>query len=213
MSIRRYFYFLVFILSCNVCVAQKPLQTPLLSGDLLFQDLDCGGLCDAIEQVTKSYGGRHFSHIGLVSIEGDSILVIEAIGSKVQKTPLTQFVARNKNEILLGRVKKQHQKILPSALAFAAKQTGVPYDEEFLYNNGKYYCSELLYDAFKAANNGKDFFTLEPMTFKQPGSDTYFPVWVEYYKKLNIDIPQSAPGINPGGISTSDKIDLFIYRK
>ena len=41
------------------------------SGYLLFQDLDCGELCDAIKWVTKGVNGKEFSHLGLVYIPGD----------------------------------------------------------------------------------------------------------------------------------------------
>lgn len=108
-----------------------------------------------------------------------------------------------------ARLKKEYLKLIPSAITFALKQLDKPYDDEFLYNNGKYYCSELLYDAFAFANMGKPFFELQPMTFKQPQASTYFPVWIEYYKKLNIEIPEGKPGINPGGISRSAKIDIL----
>jgi hypothetical protein len=50
---------------------------------------------------------------------------------------------------------------------------------------------------------------LEPMTFKQPDSNDYFPVWVAYYQNLKMDIPEGKPGINPGGISRSDKIAII----
>lgn len=193
-------------------VAQNPLDGPLRSGDLLFQDLDCGELCNAIEQVTESYGGRHFSHIGMVRVKGKETVVIEAIGDKVRETPLASFVARSSNELLVGRLKASYQALLTPALAFARRQLGKPYDDAFLYDNGKYYCSELLYDAFREANGGKAFFVLQPMTFKQPGSDDFFPVWVDYYAKLRMPVPEGAPGINPGGISLSDKIDVFSYR-
>jgi len=111
--------------------------------------------------------------------------------------------------MLVGRVKKQYAQVAGDAVKNALLEKGVPYDDEFLYDNKKYYCSELIYDAFRKANKGKDFFVLEPMTFKQPGSDIFFPVWIEYYKKLGIPIPESEPGINPGGISTSSKIDIL----
>jgi hypothetical protein len=208
------FYFSVFVsLHLTLCVAaQQPLDGPLHNADLLFQDLDCGPLCDAIEQVTQSYGGRHFSHIGLVDVEGDSVFVIEAIGAAVQKTPLHQFLARTKNEVLVGRVKPEFSFLLPAALDFAQKQLALPYDDAFLYGNGKYYCSELMYDAFKVANQQKDFFTLQPMTFKQPHRKSYFPVWVTYYQKLKMPIPEGALGINPGGISMSPHLDMFLYK-
>lgn len=181
----------------------------LRTGDFIFQDLDCGPLCDAIEQVTLSFGGRHFSHIGLVYVQKDSIFIIEAIGKEVQLTALDIFLKRSPNPVLIGRVKKQYASIAERAAEYAMEEKGVPYDDEFIYDNKKYYCSELIYDAFKRANAGKDFFTLQPMTFKKPQSDQFFPVWIEYYAKLGISIPESEPGINPGGISMSPLIDIL----
>lgn len=212
MSFQSTFFFLL-LFTANVVVAQKSNYGTVKSGDILFQDLDCGGLCDAIEQVTQSYGGKHFSHIGLVSIEGDSIYVIEAIGSKVQRTALKDFTHRNGNEILLGRAQKKHQKVVPKAVKIAQEQIGIPYDDAFIYDNGKYYCSELLYDAFKQANGNEAFFELRPMTFKKPKSNEFFMVWVEYYQKLNMPIPEGMAGINPGGISMSKKLKMYRYKK
>lgn len=179
------------------------------TGDLLFQNLDCGGLCDAIELVTEGYNGQKFSHIGLVFLRNDSVYIIEAIGENVHLTPIAIFIARSNNPVVHARVKTQYQKLIPAAIQFSLQQQGKPYDEPFLYNNGKYYCSELIYDAFAFANNGKPFFQLEPMTFKQPGSTEFFPVWVNYYQNLKMEIPEGKPGINPGGISRSAKIDIL----
>jgi hypothetical protein len=203
----------LLFLTSGETFGQKRCKSSLQNGDILFQDLDCGPLCDAIEAVTQSYGGRHFSHIGLVTVVGDSLYVIEAIGADVHRTPLAVFVARNKNQILLGRVKKKYQKLAQKAVSFAEQKLNIPYDDEFLYNNGKYYCSELLYDAFKEANGGKDFFALQPMTFMQPETNQFFPVWVDYYKNLNRPIPEAALGINPGGISRSGKFKMYLYQQ
>lgn len=201
--------FLVFFFLSELTFGQIPSGIKLKTGDFIFQDLDCGPLCDAIEQVTISFGGRHFSHIGLVYVQKDSVFIIEAIGKEVQLTPLKVFLKRTPNPMLIGRVKKQYALIAKSAVTYALEEKGVPYDDEFIYNNKKYYCSELIYDAFKKANGNKDFFTLQPMTFKKPGSNQYFPVWIEYYAKLGIPIPEAEPGINPGGISTSPYIDIL----
>jgi hypothetical protein len=179
------------------------------TGDLLFQDLDCGDICDAIEAVTQGYHDQKFSHIGLVYVQNDSVYIIEAIGTTVHLSHITGFLERSDNPVVHGRLKPEYQKLIPDAIQFALKQQGNPYDDTFLYNNGKYYCSELIYDAFAFANNGKPFFQLEPMTFKKPGSQDYFPVWVAYYQKLNMAIPENKPGINPGGISRSEKIDIL----
>ena len=180
----------------------------LKSGDLLFQSMNCGPLCEAINEVTSGYQGHDFSHLGLVYIKNDSILVIEASGSSVKITPYETFKTYTAEKMFVGRLKRKYRALIPEAIAFALQQIGVPYDEEYVYNNGKYYCSELLYDAFLHANK-KPLFDLFPMTFKSPKTEEYFEVWVDYYKKLNIEIPEGKPGCNPGGISTSDKLKII----
>lgn len=197
---------LVFVL---LFFATRPLPTYSQSslkvriGDLLFMDLDCGPLCDAIEAVTTGFAGKKFSHVGLISIRNDSIWVIEAIGKQVKETHLPVFLGYSMKKPLVGRLKKKYRKLIPGAIAHAHSQFGYPYDEAFLPDNGKFYCSELIYETFLVANGGKPVFQLEPMTFKNPESGTYFPVWEEYYQKLGIEIPEGKPGCNPGGLSKS----------
>ena len=183
-------------------------NSTLKSGDLLFQSMNCGPLCEAINEVTSGYQGHDFSHLGLVYIKNDSILVIEASGSSVKITPYETFKTYTAEKMFVGRLKRKYRALIPEDIAFALQQIGVPYDEEYVYNNGKYYCSELLYDAFLHANK-KPLFDLFPMTFKSPKTEEYFEVWVDYYKKLNIEIPEGKPGCNPGGISTSDKLKII----
>ena len=67
---------------------------------------------------------------------------------------------------------------------------------------------ELLYTAFKKANREKELFDLNPMTFKDPATHDYFPAWVDYYKSLQVEIPEGKPGINPGGMSRSSCIRI-----
>jgi cell wall-associated NlpC family hydrolase len=184
-------------------------QSDLKPGDLIFQNLDCGPMCDAIEAVTDGVDGQDFSHVAMICRQGDSLVVIEAIGKGVHYTSLSDFSKRTSNKMYVGRVKPKYKKMIADAEAFAERQINIPYDDAFLYDNGKYYCSELVYDAFKFANHNKPFFTLYPMTYKQPGSNEYFPVWVDYFNKIKIDIPEGKPGCNPGGLSRSDKIEII----
>jgi uncharacterized protein YycO len=111
------------------------------TGDLLFQDLDCGDICEAIEAVTKGYEDQKFSHIGLVYVKEDSVYIIEAIGNNVHLSPIVAFLERSENPVVVGRLKTPYQKLIPGAIQFALAQQGKPYDDAFLYNNGKYYCS------------------------------------------------------------------------
>jgi|SRR5690606_5654017 len=180
----------------------------LKNGDFIFQSMNCGELCDAINQVTEGYKGIDFNHMGMIVIQNDSILVLEASGSEVKLTPLDTFKSYTNQTMYIGRLKKRHQKLIPNAINFGLQQLGTPYDDAYLYNNESYYCSELIYDCFLKAN-GKPFFKLYPMTFKAPGSNDYFEAWTAYYQKLNIEIPEGKPGCNPGGISTSKKINIL----
>ncbi len=56
----------------------------LQEGDLLFQNLNCGELCDAIEAVTEGVNGKDFSHCAMVVKINDSLKVVEAIGDKAK---------------------------------------------------------------------------------------------------------------------------------
>lgn len=197
----------IFFFGITSVFAQN--KVTLQDGDLLFQDMDCGPLCDAIEAVTEGYNGNDFSHMGMVYHKNDTIYIIEAAGKAVRLTTLEKFSKNTKKPMPVGRLKKQYKKLIPNAISFSLKQLGVPYDDEYIYDNGSYYCSELIYDAFKSANKNKPFFELFPMTYKQPGTNDFFPAWVEYYKEIGKEIPEGLPGCNPGGISTSDKIEII----
>lgn len=208
-------YVIAFVFLITAC--NKP-QPAIQEGDILFQNLDCGDLCNAIETVTHGIDGKSFSHCSLVIKDNDSLKVVEAIGGNVQINTLQKFFKRSgdTNEIkniTIARVKPSYKDLISSANNFAKQQIGKSYDDEFIMNNGKWYCSELLYEAFKQANNNNDFFTLEPMTFKDPATKAFFPAWIEYYKNINKEIPEGKPGINPGLMSRSDKLDIITIKK
>ena len=180
----------------------------LKTGDILFQSMNCGPLCEAINEVTEGYQGKDFSHLGMVYIKNDSIFVIEAAGKAVKVTPYETFKTYTTEAMFVGRLKNKYRKYIPEAITFSLQQVGVPYDDEYLYDNGKYYCSELIYDAFLHSYK-KPLFDLYPMTFKSPKSNEYFEVWADYYQKLKMEIPEGQLGCNPGGISTSDKLKII----
>ncbi|GAA4301990.1 YiiX/YebB-like N1pC/P60 family cysteine hydrolase [Aestuariibaculum suncheonense] len=180
----------------------------LQNGDLIFQSIDCGPLCDAIKQVTEGYKGLDFNHMGMVVIQGNERFILEAAGTEVALTPYKDFVSKTDLPMFVGRLKKRYQNLIPKAIDFGKRQLGKPYDVNYLYDNDKYYCSELIYDCFLDAN-GKPFFKLFPMTYKALGSDVYFEVWEDYFKKLNMEVPEGQPGCNPGGMSLSKKIKIL----
>ncbi|MDR1680389.1 MAG: hypothetical protein LBS12_01195 [Prevotellaceae bacterium] len=179
------------------------------AGDLLFQSLR-SELGSAIEEVTTDAGETAFSHVGmLVADSCGRWQVIEATGSRVCLTPVDSFLQRGVTTVA-ARVRVEYRSLLPAAIAFAMRQLGTPYDDAYLYNNGKYYCSELIYDAFLFANHGRPFFPLEPMTFKSPVTGTFPDEWIRHYDALGIPVPEGEPGCNPGGLARSEKLEIRI---
>lgn len=197
-------FILLLLISFSVFAQNK---AKLKEGDIIFQSMNCD-LCKAINAVTEGFEGKDFSHLGLVHIQNDSIYIIEAAGKNVKLTPLEIFKTYTTETMYVGRLKRKYRKYIPKAIGFSLSQMGVPYDEAYLYDNGSYYCSELIYDAFLEAYK-KPFFELTPMTFKEPNSNQYFQIWIDYYENLKIEIPEGELGCNPGGISTSDKLKII----
>ena len=189
----------------------------LQPGDLLFQDLDCGPLCDAIEKVTTGYQGANFSHVGIVAKNNTgSLIVIEAVSTGVEATELQTFFNRSvdtggRPKVVVGRLKKSYRHLIPDVLEEAFALEGKPYDKLFIIDNDAYYCSELIYEIFLRANNNSPVFTLQPMTFKDPDTGVTLPAWEEHFSGLSVSIPEGQPGINPGGISCSPV--LIIQRR
>ena len=186
-------------------------------GDIFFQDLDCGPPCDAIEAVTQGYMGSNLSHCAIITEVGSNLKttkLTEAIGETVTETTLEEFLNRS-NKVLVGRLKKEHAELIPIALKHIKDNLlGKPYDYIFDITDDTYYCSEIIYEGLKVADDTKDLFALNPMTFNEPGTNTPFIHWVDYYEKLEQPIPEGKLGLNPGGMSQSKAIDIvYIYEK
>ncbi len=200
----------LFVFGCGlVRLGGKVNSLELQQGDLLFQDLDRGPLCDAIERVTTGYRGMDFSHVGIVARDDNGdLFVIEAVRAGVKITPLKDFLnkstdSQNNPKVAVGRLKQPYRHLIPPALKQARALVGKPYDKAFVIGNDSYYCSELIYEIFLRANENKPLFTLQPMTFKDPDTGVILDTWQDYFSELGVDVPQGSPGINPGAISRS----------
>ncbi len=225
---------LVILLVLHISCTKKNTtnQFQLEQGDLLFQDLDNSPLCDAIELVTPGYKNGNFSHIGIVletnipfttnpeeiceekylyGLEQD-VKVLEALPGGVKTIRLDSFLNRSTDEnqnpkVIVGRLKKEYRFSIEDAIYFLKSKIGTKYDDLFLVNNNTYYCSELIYEAFKK----NEIFKLRPMNFLHPISNDTLEIWKEYYSKLKAKIPQNELGINPGIMSLSEKIEIIHF--
>ena len=208
---KNYFFIILFYsILLSSCLPKQKFE--LQEGDLLFQDLDSSPLCDAIELVTPGYKDANFSHIGLVVLDNDTLKILEAIPPKVVLTDMKSFFSRSydtegKSKIIAGRLKDEFQYTIKNAIIYAKSKVGIEYDEAFIMNNNLYYCSELIFEAFEKDS----IFKLKPMTFLHPETNDTLSVWRNYYSKLGVEIPQNEPGINPGIMSLSNKIEMIYF--
>lgn len=194
-----FFLLYIFQISCTKDLKQ---------GDLIFQNLDCGDFCEAIEAVTPDYKGEYYSHVGIVVEIDGKLKVFEAISKGVVLTEIDDFLKRtNFTDVKVGRL-KNFKKFRGFSLEEIKKYQSKPYDSVFSISNDAYYCSELVYFLYKNTDN-KPIFELKPMTFKKPGTNEIFDIWKEYFEKMNKEVPENEPGTNPGSIINSSFLIVF----
>lgn len=135
----------------------KGAPTNFERGMLIFERLHSCYLVDIIRAATNS----EIAHVGIVDRDGDKLVVIEAFGSAVRVTPLDEFLGRSDGYYSVKKIDGIHgnpekvKRFIDSARKFLGK----PYDDEFRYDNGKIYCSELVGLAAQAA--GINLFSVE----------------------------------------------------
>lgn len=182
-------------------------------GDLFFQDL-VGSGASAIESVTPGFNRAEVSHMGMIVKIGQKKYIIEAFPPEVRINPITVFLSRAKDylmrpRVFVGRLKPAYRELIPAAKEKALKLRGLPYDRLYLTGEDAYYCSELIVDAFKYANNGIAFFPEHPMSFRDEETGEILDYWKRYYAYFGMDVPEGESGSNPGEISLSDKIEII----
>jgi len=196
---------LMFLLfnSCN--------QESLHSGSLIFVASENSDFEKSIAVVTKSDEKRlGLTHVGIINVTDSGVFVVEAVPERgVVYTSLQEFKERNKNSVLYtATLKPEYQKYGQAAMNRACSHLGKGYDYAFDLENDLYYCSELVYDAYAHATRDPVFFETPPMTFKKEEADDILPYWIEYFEKLQLPIPEGKLGINPTGLSRSEKLKI-----
>lgn len=198
---------LVFLIMIAMSGCNSSDEFKLSNGDILFQgDASGSGLSEAISEVTQTDEKNHFSHVGMVNEVDGNLYVLHA--DPVEGTcmePLDSFLVdedgvRRPTEAF--RLKKPFRGSVVQAIERAKSVIGKPYNFSYVIEKPGYYCSELLWWAFRPDS----VFSLEPMNFKDQKTGEFHPRWVDYYEKLEMDIPQGEPGCNPNGLADSEKL-------
>lgn len=206
-KIKNIFFIFTFILILYSSTANSD-QFKLRPGDLLFQDLNCGALCDGIGEVTYGINNTYISHVSMVIYDSNKQLeIIEANSQGVVLTPLTKFLSYSHDQdgnpmVIVERLRPEYQKLIPGAINYAKSQLGRPYNKTFAPNNStSYYCSQLIYAAFLDANSGQSIFHTHKMSFKDSKTGQITLNWQNYFDQLKTKAPEGMTGTNPGMMS------------
>lgn len=186
----------------SAACSSRPTGPDLQTGDLLFQ-CGTGAMTEAITDATSRSERLNFTHVGIV-IHGDrcdSVLEATSDGG-VHMTALSEFL--DKSAMLDGRpmvaAMRMHDTTgIAASVERARKVLGAPYDYAFRPDNGRFYCSELVYDHYLRPD-GTHCFTARPMNFRAPDG-TMPRYWQELFERLGEPIPEGLPGTNPNDLS------------
>lgn len=183
------------------------------TGDLLFQVNASSAMTDAITDATAEKEEVKLSHVALFLEEEGADWVIEASGEDgVRRTTWGEFLASSaqiggRPGVIVKRVKGRFP--VDEAIERAKSHLGEPYDYSFLPDNGKMYCSELIYECYRR-EDGSPIFTARPMNFRNASGE--LPAfWAELFDRLGEPVPEGIPGTNPSDMAREPVLEE-VYR-
>lgn len=204
---KRFFAIASLALAVASCAAPSQKET-VHTGDLLFVGIPSDGEFDGMENAIASATGEgQLNMIHSAIIERDdtgAVWVIDAtIRRGVDRHPIDTLIkdfTRSDGSIpALEVYRLKDESNVNDFIARAKFYIGEKYDEYFLPDNGRHYCTELVYDSYIC--NGVHLFQNQPMNFKNTDG-SFDEYWIKLFNRLRIDIPQDVPGTNPQAMSS-----------
>lgn len=178
----------------------------LKTGDLIFFGTDGHDLSGAINRVTQRSSNFSFDHVGIIELKNDSIFIIHASSKKGSvREDFTAFPSDKAKQLALFRIKEDYRAAIPQAIETAKNMLGKPYNWSYVLTDNSYYCSDFIERIFRSAQ----LFELEPMTFVNPKTGKTDEYWIQFYQKLDMEVPEGKPGCNPNGLAASNKIEFI----
>lgn len=194
-------YRVLFVVATAYLMAACACGTGLKNGDLVFVGENGSAFSSAIAESTSDSEGTRWVHVGIIEVRGDSIFVIEAEPRNgVRHRPLAGFVAEQDGAVIkYMRLKTDFA--ADEAIARAISRIGEPYDWYYLPDNGRCYCSELIYDSY-LDESGAHIFPAESMSFRD--ADGQMPqFWIDLFAALGCEVPEGEKGTNPDSMAES----------
>ena len=191
--------------SCRKAQAPEP-EHMIETGDLLFvgipMDYMDNSMSQAIAEATAAGDTINYIHTAILEVDKEGMVwVVDAtLAYGVDRHPLdtllTQFTLHRDGAVATFDVMRLVDD--RNALRYvdqAKAYLGEPYDQSFLPENGKHYCTELVYDAYVDAD-GTHRFEEVPMNFmnKEGEMPAY---WTWLFGQLGEPVPQGVRGTNP----------------
>ena len=172
--------------------------------DLIFRVAEMTDFSKAITDATAPHDDTKFDHVGMVIWEKGSPRILEASSKTgVTLTSLEDFIKESSAGYVVKRVTVEY--LAKQVIEKAKSHIGEPYDWSYLPDNGKMYCSELVYESFISAE-GKRIFEAKPMNFRD--ANGHMPqFWIDLFQKLGEEIPQGVIGTNPNDLSKATVLD------
>lgn len=204
----------------------------LQKGDLIFQMEGNSDFSNAINEATSKSDSIRFVHVGIIDINEDCVNVIEAdpeagvriislkeflenspqinpssISRRNNISPLLSQDDRNSPlpfvpGVVVKRLNIEFDK--ENAVNNAKKFIGQEYDWWYLPDNGKMYCSELVYESY-LNSNGDKIFKAQPMNFLDANGNLP-QFWRDLFHDLGQEVPQGVAGTNPNDMASDPRL-------
>lgn len=204
---KRYILYIGILIGVAAC-SKSVLK--IEAGDLLFLAGKGSEMEGAISAATGEEGQINFTHVG-IALGADSVIEATSEGD-VRIAALRDFLAgaaliNKRPAVAAFRLRDTAGVTL--ALRRARSCIGLPYDYAFRPENGKFYCSELVWESFRTAE-GVPRFRARPMNFR--AADGSLPLfWVKLFARTGDTIPEGVSGTNPAEMAREEQL-TEIYR-
>src|SRR5690606_7093203 len=109
---------------------------------------------------------------------------------------------KSHQDMVVYRLKKDYQNSIESAIIKANSMLGKPYNWSYVLNEESYYCSDFIERIFREDS----VFEHIPMNFKNSETQQIDDFWVQFYQKLEMEVPQDQLGTNPNQLASSEKL-------
>lgn len=206
--------------SCKKAPAPKLEDTCIETGDLLFVGIPMNykenSMSQAIADATSNGDTVNFIHTAILEVDKEgAVWVIDAtMAYGVDRHPLDTLLKQftlheNGAKATFDVMRLVDDRYVLTYVEKAKTWLGEPYDQSFLSENGKHYCTELVYDAY-VDSDGAHRFESVPMNFKNKEGE--MPAyWTWLFGELGEPIPQGEPGTNPQQMHASPQLVHILY--